>query len=172
MAKKAPARKKVEKRPYGPRVIIDMAKKPLTKSPYSKKELKAFNKLLLNLRDRIVDEISFLASGNLSRAQGEVTGELSSYSLHMADQGTDNFDREFALNLVSSEQDLIYEIEEAISRIDVGTYGICELSGRKIEKERLKVVPYARNSVKAQEALEKSQGRSRNRPYSNTSYRR
>ena len=82
------------------------------------------------------------------------------------EEGTDNFNREFALKLVSSEQDIIYEIDEALRRLKNGTYGICETSGEPIEKERLKVLPHARHSVKIQSDLEK--GRVRYRPFGPT----
>ena len=117
------------------------------------KELRQFEKLLLNLRDQVVDEISFLAGDNLDCEQVERTGE----------EGTDNFNREFALKLVSSEQDIIYEIDEALRRIKTGAYGVCEYSGEPIEKERLKVLPYARHSVRIQSELER--GKSRYRPF-------
>lgn len=147
--------------------LIKQSNKRLKKNKYySAKELRAFQKLLLNLRDHIVDEISFLMGDNLNRSQRDSSGDLSNYSMHMADKGTDNSDREFALNLISSEQDIVYEIEEALRRIDMGTYGICELTGDVIEKERLNVLPHARHSVKAQSELEK--GKARFRPYGAT----
>ena len=62
----------------------------------------------------------------------ESAQEMAGYSLHMADSGTDNFDRDFALSLLSSDQDAIYEIEEALKRIERKTYGICELTGKPI----------------------------------------
>jgi RNA polymerase-binding transcription factor DksA len=127
----------------------------------SAKDIKNFHKLLLDLRDRVTDEITFLTGDNLNRSQRDASGDLSNYGLHMADQGTDNFDREFALNLVSSEQDIIYEIDEAIRRIDSGTYGICESSGDPIEKERLKVIPHARYCVSVQSEMEKGKSRQR-----------
>ena len=117
------------------------------------KELKQFHQLLLNLRDQVVDEISFLAGDNLSGKTLSRTGE----------EGTDNFNREFALKLVSNEQDIIYEIDEALRRIHQGTYGICEYSGEPIEKERLKVLPHARHCVRVQSELER--GRARYRPF-------
>ena len=132
------------------------------KTHLSAKDLRMFKKLLLELRDRIVDEISFLAGGNLTHsANGDAVSTMKS-----EEQGTDNFDREFALNLVSSEQDIIYEIDEALRRIDLKTYGVCEMTGEPIEYERLKVLPYARNSVKAQSELER--GRQRYRPFGST----
>ena len=83
--------------------------------------------------------------------------------MHMADQGTDNFDREFALSLVSNEQEVLYEIDEALHRIEAKTYGICEMTGQAIEPERLKVLPYARYSREAQEEMERN--RKRFRPF-------
>lgn len=129
----------------------------------SAKDLDTFRKLLLNLRDRIVDGISFLAGDNLNHSQREASGDLSNYGIHMADQGTDNFDREFALSLVSNEQEVLYEIDEALHRIESGTYGICEMTGQPIEIERLKVLPYARYCREAQEQIEKK--RKRFRPF-------
>jgi RNA polymerase-binding transcription factor DksA len=137
------------------------------KSPFGAKDLAFFKDLLLKLRDRIIDEISFLANDNLNRSQRESSGDLSSYSFHMADQGTDNFDREFAANLLSSEQDVLYEINEAIRRIEGGTYGVCEQSGKPIEKERLKVLPFARYCVAVQSEMER--GKPRFRPFRRTS---
>ncbi len=129
----------------------------------SPRDLETYRKLLLNLRDQIVDEISFLAGENLNNSQREASGDLSNYGMHMADQGTDNFDREFALSLVSNEQEVLYEIDEALHRIEAKTYGICEMTGQAIEPERLKVLPYARYSREAQEEMERN--RKRFRPF-------
>jgi RNA polymerase-binding transcription factor DksA len=136
---------------------------PPLKTNLNTKELSFYKDLLLKLRDRIIDEISFLANDNLNRSQKDSAGDLSSYSFHMADQGTDNFDREFAASLLSSEQDVLYEIDEAIRRIEQGSYGICEISGKPIEKARLKVLPFARYSVAVQTEMER--GKPRYRPF-------
>jgi RNA polymerase-binding transcription factor DksA len=80
---------------------------------------------------------------------------MQSYSLHMADSGTDNFDRDFALSLLSSDQDAIYEIEEALRRIEKETYGVCELTGKSIPKARLEAIPWTRFTVEAQMQMEK-----------------
>lgn len=102
---------------------------------------------LLELRDRLLLQMSGLAK--------ESAEEMSSYSLHMADSGTDNFDRDFALSLLSSDQDAIYEIEEALKRIERNTYGVCELTGKSIPKVRLDAIPWTRFTVEAQAQLEK-----------------
>lgn len=142
--------------------------KPQAKArPLTQKDLEMFKEMLLRLRDRVIDEIEFLSRDNLNRSQRDSAGDLSSYSFHMADQGTDNFDREFAANLLSSEQDILYEIDEALRRIENGTYGICEKTGQPIEYERLKVIPFARYCVAAQAEMEK--GKPRYRPFRRTS---
>lgn len=135
--------------------------------PLNKKDLEFHRDLLLKLRDRVIDEISFLANDNLNRSAKDSSGDLSSYSFHMADQGTDNFDREFAASLLNSEHDVLYEIEEALRRIDQGTYGVCEMSGNPIERERLKALPFARYSVAVQSEMER--GKPRFRPFRRTS---
>ena len=98
-------------------------------------------KLLLNLRDRLLDDIEFHASDNLKRTQKDASSDLSAYSVHMADAGTDNFDREFALSMVSNEQEALYEINEALKRLENGTFGICESCGQEIGFKRLKARP-------------------------------
>ena len=116
--------------------------KPKIKSEW----LKYYN-TLLDLRERLLNQMSGLAK--------ESAEQLASYSLHMADSGTDNFDRDFALSLLSSDQDAIYEIEEALKRIERNTYGICELTGKAIPKARLDAIPWTRFTVEAQAQLEK-----------------
>ena len=130
---------------------------------FTPKEIEFFRQLLLNTRDRMVDEISFLVGDNLNRSARDAAGDLSHYSIHMADQGTDNFDREFALNLASGDQDLLYEIDEALVRIENKTYGMCEMTGQPIEKERLKVIPQTRYCVAAQSEMER--GKTKYRPF-------
>ncbi len=171
VVKKAPVKSGKPSRIAAPKGRVAAAAEPdedvVIKSTLSAKELQNYRNLLLKLRDRIVDGISFLANDSLNRSQKHSTGDLSSHSFHMADQGTDNFDREFAANLLSSEQDSLYEIDEALRRIELGTYGICEVSGKPIEKERLKVIPFARYSVAVQS--ERERGKPRYRPFRRTS---
>lgn len=102
---------------------------------------------LLELRERLLHQMSGLAK--------ESAEEMSSYSLHMADSGTDNFDRDFALSLLSSDQDAVYEIEEALKRIERNTYGTCELTGKAIPRARLDAIPWTRFTVEAQAQLER-----------------
>jgi DnaK suppressor protein len=106
-----------------------------------------YHRNLLELRERLLQQMSGLAK--------ESAEEMPSYSLHMADSGTDNFDRDFALSLLSSDQDAIYEIEEALKRIEKDTYGICELTGKPIPAPRLDAIPWTRFTVEAQSQLER-----------------
>ncbi len=102
---------------------------------------------LLELRDQLTRQMDGLAK--------ESAQEMAGYSLHMADSGTDNFDRDFALSLLSSDQDAVYEIEEALKRIEKNTYGICELTGKPIPRSRLEAIPWTRFTVEAQAQLER-----------------
>jgi DnaK suppressor protein len=112
-----------------------------------KPEWQGFYNNLLELREQLVRQMNGLAE--------ESAQELAGYSLHMADSGTDNFDRDFALSLLSSDQDAVYEIEEALKRIEKKTYGVCELTGKVIPKARLEAIPWTRFTVEAQAQLEK-----------------
>ena len=86
-----------------------------------KSEWQKYYNRLLELREQLLRQMNGLAK--------ESAEEMPGYSLHMADSGTDNFDRDFALSLLSSDQDAVYEIEEALKRIEKKTYGVCELTG-------------------------------------------
>jgi DnaK suppressor protein len=150
-----------------PEPVVKKEEKPLVlKTVFKAAQLREYRSILQGLRDRVVDEISFLAGDNLNRSQRESSGDLSSYSIHMADQGTDNFDREFALNLVSSEQDVLYEIDDALRRIDLKSYGVCESCGKQVERARLKALPFAKMCIQCKAAAEK--GKSRFRPFGPT----
>jgi DnaK suppressor protein len=112
-----------------------------------KSEWQKYYTTLIELRDRLIAQMNGLAK--------ESAEEMAGYSLHMADSGTDNFDRDFALSLLSSDQDAMYEIEEALKRIEKNTFGVCELTGKSIPKARLEAIPWTRFTVEAQAQLER-----------------
>jgi RNA polymerase-binding transcription factor DksA len=112
-----------------------------------KPEWQQYYHTLIDLRERLMAQMTGLAK--------ESAEEMAGYSLHMADSGTDNFDRDFALSLLSSDQDAMYEIEEALKRIEKNTFGICELTGKQIPKARLEAIPWTRFTVEAQAQLER-----------------
>ena len=120
---------------------------------------KAQKQKLLQLRDAIFDSMAGVAQDTLrSRAEGS---EASAFGMHQADAGSDAYDRDFALSLLSQEQDALYEIDQALKRIELGTYGTCEMSGKQIPRARLEAIPFARFTVECQSQLEKQNKASR-----------
>ena len=108
---------------------------------------------LLELKDSLVDSVSGMANETLrARAEGS---EASAFGMHQADAGSDAYDRDFALSLLSKEQDALWEIEEALKRIEAGTYGVCEMSGKRIPQMRLEALPFARFTVECQSEYER-----------------
>lgn len=123
------------------------SKTPAAAPKRIKPEWQKYYNRLVELRDQLRRQMNGLAQ--------ESAQEMPGYSLHMADSGTDNFDRDFALSLLSSDQDALYEIEEALKRIEKKTYGVCELTGKNIPKARLEAIPWTRFTVEAQAQLER-----------------
>lgn len=117
--------------------------------------MKKFRDILLEWKERIFKELNRLENDTLGKSQKDFSGDLSGYSLHMADVGTDTFDREFALGLASNQQQFIYEIDEALKRIDEGAYGDCENCKKSIPLKRLTALPFARCCIKCQQEIEK-----------------
>jgi len=172
-AKKASAKTATDKKPAAKKTPAkSKAAAPKKKAPASKKaaskgsgstsedpKLSPFLKKqrlhLLELRDHLVDAMAGVAQDNL-RSRGE--GDSSAFGMHQADAGSDAYDRDFALNLLSQEQDALYEIDEALQRIQNGTYGVCEMSGQPIPEARLEAIPFARLTVECQEKLEREMG--------------
>jgi len=124
----------------------------------TKKEAEPFRKLLLEKQEQIAGSIRQKQNDTLKKSPRDASGDLSGYTFHMADMATDNFDTEFSLNLVSSEQDTLYEIEEALKRIEEGTYGDCLECAKKISAQRLKAVPYTAYCVTCQGKKESGRG--------------
>ncbi|MCB1205750.1 MAG: TraR/DksA C4-type zinc finger protein, partial [Verrucomicrobiae bacterium] len=116
--------------------------------------LKAQRQRLLDLRDSLVDQMSGVARDAI---RGEDGGDSSAFGMHQADAGSDSYDRDFALNILSQEQNALYEIEEALQRIETGEYGICQGSGELIPQARLEAIPFARCTVDYQEKLDQEQ---------------
>ena len=162
-AKKAPAKKAAAKKTASKKTAAKKTAKKST-SPvattsggplsgkigknkhFTAKQLKEQLNRLLILRERVTGEILSINRDSLSSNERDPS---------LSDQGTDTFDREFALNQLSNEQDVLFEIDEAIRRIEKGTYGICEMYEEPINIERLEALPYVRYSIKAQSEIEK-----------------
>jgi DnaK suppressor protein len=135
--------------------VLGMNNKERRLDPFTR----AQKEKLLQLRDAMVDSMAGVAQDTLrSRAEGS---EASAFGMHQADAGSDAYDRDFALSLLSQEQDALYEIDQALKRIELGTYGICEMSGKPIPHARLEAIPFARFTVECQSQLEKQSKQSR-----------
>jgi RNA polymerase-binding transcription factor DksA len=108
---------------------------------------------LLVLKDTLLDSMNGVAKDSLrSRAEGS---EASAFGMHQADAGSDAYDRDFALSLLSQEQDSLYEIDQALKRIETGAYGICEMCSKSIPHARLEALPFTRYTVDCQSEIEK-----------------
>lgn len=119
-----------------------------------KKELDEYKKLILKRKDELSDAIEHI-SEDTKKSQKEASGDISGYSFHMADVATDNYDREFSMGIVSSERKQLAELNDALKRIEDGSYGICQDCKDPIPQARLKAVPFARLCVKCQEKRDK-----------------
>jgi DnaK suppressor protein len=138
-----------------PAVLLGRNHREKRLDPFTRKQ----KEKLLQLRDAMVDSMAGVAQDTLrSRAEGS---EASAFGMHQADAGSDAYDRDFALSLLSQEQDALYEIDQALKRIELGTYGKCEMSGKPIPHARLEAIPFARFTVQCQSQLEKQNKASR-----------
>jgi DnaK suppressor protein len=122
----------------------------------TKTEMKKYRKKLLKLREDILYEMRQRGKNELTEKRSESGNSNTGYATHMADLGTDTSEMEFMGNILSSEQKTLFEIDEALLRIDEGTYGKCSECNRAINKKRLDILPYARYCKRHEEAREKS----------------
>ena len=121
-----------------------------------KKDLEKYETLLLAKRAEILEELGLLKKNVLDTTTKDSSGDLSGYSYHMADQGTDAEEREKAFLLASKSGRLLYHIDEALRRIKDKTYGKCQECGEEISTARLEAVPHARLCINCKEKEEKS----------------
>ena len=171
-AKKAAPKKKIARETTKKAAKKATAKKPAGKKNTEATEAEVSNGVklspfvakqrqkLLDLRDELINSMYGVTRDTL---RNSFEGSESAGN-DEADVGTDAYDRDFALSVLAKEQDALYEIEEALKRIQRGTYGICEISGKKIPQARLEAIPFARLTVECQAAWEKEHGRRQFRP--------
>jgi DnaK suppressor protein len=126
------------------------------KDAMKKAEIQIYKDQLLALRARLRGDVTQMADSTLKKSRTESNGDLSSMPIHMADMGTDNFEQEFTLSLMQSEEGTLGQIEGALERIEDGTYGACEECGTRIPKARLSAIPYATFCVRC--ASQQEQG--------------
>jgi DnaK suppressor protein len=114
-------------------------------------EIRKFKALLMEKRNTLLGNVSSMENDALR----EQRSDLSNTPIHMADLGSDSFEQEFTLELMDSERKLISEIDDALKRVENGTYGICEVGGEMIPKERLNAIPWARCCINCANLIEK-----------------
>ncbi|MBI2104500.1 MAG: TraR/DksA C4-type zinc finger protein [Candidatus Omnitrophica bacterium] len=124
----------------------------------TKEQIKQFRQLLITERAKLADEIKSIAR-DASTSPREASGDLSAYTVHMADMAADTYERELSMDLVSSEQRILYQIDDALKRLDDGSYGICQQCNTPITMSRLKAVPYASLCITCQRAKEQKSKR-------------
>lgn len=110
-------------------------------------DIEHFKEMLLEKRQDIINNVNEMQDEALKQSRMDASGDLSSMPIHMADIGTDNYNQEFALDLMDEERKMLEEINEALIRIEQGTYGICEATGKAIPKTRLEAKPWAKYCV-------------------------
>ena len=170
--KKASSKTVAPKKPSGPPFPIktpakflrplDENTKPAKPPKFSSAFLERQKLKLAELRDHIVDQMQGVTKDSL-RERGEGGG--SAFGMHQADAGSDAYEKDFALSLLSQEQDALYEIESALKRIEAHVYGVCEMSGQPIPVARLEAIPFARFTVECQSRFEQeNKGKNRWEP--------
>jgi RNA polymerase-binding protein DksA len=117
-------------------------------------ELELFRQTLESLRSRLRGDLSQMTDEALKRNQPDSSGNLSNVPLHMADVGTENYDQEFTLGLIENEQETLEQIQDALSRIDAGTYGRCQECNAPIAKPRLQALPYTPHCIECARKIE------------------
>jgi len=127
------------------------------KKKYTKKDLKEFKNIVLRKKEEVINDLQHISDDTLRKSQKEASGDTSGYSYHMADVASDNYDREFSLGLATGERKSLYELDDALKRIEDGSFGTCDDCKGMITKIRLKAVPSARLCIKCQQKREKKQ---------------
>ncbi len=125
------------------------------KNKLNKKELTEYKKMITKRKNEILDAIERISEDTLKKSQKDASGDISGYTFHMADVATDNYDREFSLGLASNDRQSLYELDDALKRIEEGTFGVCEECKSVLTKARLKALPYARLCLNCQQKREK-----------------
>jgi DnaK suppressor protein len=120
----------------------------------TKKDLKHFEERLIEERKKLLGQLGYLEKA-MNQTQRDSAGDLSAYSFHMADMGTDAMEREKAFLFASAEGRLLYSVDQALRRLYRSEYGACQVCGKDIGKARLDAIPHAGLCVSCQEKQEK-----------------
>ena len=113
-------------------------------------ELAQYKRILLDLRKKLVGNVTFMEDEALGKSRQDASGDLSNVPIHMADVGTDNYDRDLTIGLIQNGEEELRAIDEALERIGNKTFGLCEECGKKVSKVRLTALPYVKNCIECQ----------------------
>lgn len=120
-------------------------------------ELEQYKRMLLDLRKKLVTNVNFMEDEALGKSGQDASGDLSNVPIHMADVGTDNYERDLTIGLIENGEEELKAIDNALERIGEKTYGSCEECGTKIAKVRLTALPYVHNCIECQRLEEKEE---------------
>ena len=152
----AKRKKKIVKRKKAARIKKAPKQKAMPKPErLPRQELKKYKVLLVAEWQKVGGDLSHIAQNTLNKSQRESSGDLSGYSYHMADQASDDYERDFSLGRATDEQNLLYKIDEALKRVEEGTYGSCLQCNKPIAKKRLAALPYTELCIECQSKNEK-----------------
>lgn len=132
---------------------------PLPQTHLSDDDLAHFRQLLVDKRRELVGDVSTMENEALGKNRADASGDLSLMPIHMADIGSDNYEQEFTIGLIANERETLKEIDSAIERIDLRTYGICLATHKPISKARLKAKPWANYCLEYEKAQEENHRR-------------
>ena len=122
-------------------------------------ELAQYKKILLELRQKLAGNVNFMEDEALGKSGQDASGDLSNVPIHMADVGTDNYDRDLTIGLIQNGEEELRLIDDALERIGNKTFGSCEECGKKVTKVRLEALPYVKNCIECQRQEEEEAGK-------------
>ncbi len=119
-------------------------------------ELTQYKRLLLDLRKKLVENVNSMEDEALGKSGQDASGDLSNVPIHMADVGTDNYDRDLTIGLIQNGEEELRAIDEALERIGNKSFGTCVECEKKISKARLTALPYVKNCIECQREEEET----------------
>ena len=128
--------------------------KTIEEKPLTDEEIEQFRNVLWEKRLELLGDVDHMSEGALDNNRQDSAGELSSMPIHMADVGTDNYEKEFTIGLIESDRKLLKNIDRALNKVKDGTYGVCEVTGKLIGRARLTAKPEARYNIEFAQKLE------------------
>jgi DnaK suppressor protein len=134
-------------------VMSNNGEKKLTRTYLSDKELKAFKDLIIEQKNEILENARRLRESLIDENTGDYVGDNSTFSMHMAEQGTDEMEREKAYMFIQRDEKHLFYLENALERIAKKTYGLCISCGKAIKKARLEAVPITSHCINCKQNL-------------------